>query len=37
MAVRKEACKFSPEIVGSSEEDDMSNITMVDYLTPRKH
>lgn len=24
MAVRKEACKISPEIVGSSEEDDMS-------------
>lgn len=37
MAVRKEACKIGPEIVGSSEEDDMSNITMVDHHTPRKH
>ena len=37
MAVRTEACKIGPEIVGSSEEDDMSNITMVDHLTPSKH
>ena len=37
MAVRKEACKIGPEIVGSPEEDDMSNIRVVDHLTPSKH
>ena len=26
MAVRKEVCKISPEIAGSSEEDEMPNI-----------
>ena len=36
MAVRKQDCKISTEIIGLSEEDDKSNIGVFNHLTPRK-